>query len=94
MSSSSDSVSPMDIMFPKITKCTFYKYGPSGTIESRDAVCVMTLNIVNEKIYVILWYWLLLLGALSVLAVFWRIVSIILIAINISGKLVQCILFY
>lgn len=87
MSSSSDSVSPMDVIFPKITKCTFYKYGPSGTIESRDAVCVMTLNIVNEKIYTILWFWMLLLGAVSVLAVFWRTVSIIVVANNISGEL-------
>ena len=79
----------MDIVFPKITKCTFYKYGPSGTIESRDAVCVMTLNIINEKIYTVLWYWLLLLSTVSLLAVFWRLVSITVVSINCSGT---CIL--
>ena len=45
-------------VFPKVTKCTFHKYGPSGTIEIRDGLCVLPLNILNEKIYILLWFWL------------------------------------
>ena len=45
-------------VFPKLTKCTFHKYGPSGTIEIKDGLCVLPLNILNEKIYILLWFWL------------------------------------
>ena len=51
----------MDTVFPKVGKCNFHKYGPSGTIERADALCVLPLNIINEKIYVILWFWFLIL---------------------------------
>ena len=46
---------PMIRVFPRVTKCTFHKYGSSGTIENVDAMCVLALNIINEKIYVFLW---------------------------------------
>ncbi|KAF2354461.1 Innexin [Trinorchestia longiramus] len=46
---------PLNIAFPKGGKCTWYKFGPSGSIVSRDALCVLPRNIVNEKTYVILW---------------------------------------
>ena len=48
---------PMAKVFPKVTKCSFHKYGPSGTIEIRDGLCVLPLNIINEKIYILLWFW-------------------------------------
>ena len=51
---------------PKMTKCTFRKFGPSGTVEKIDALCVMPLNNANEKIYVFLWFWFVLLAALSI----------------------------
>jgi hypothetical protein len=58
---------PLVEVFPRITKCTFHKYGPSGTIEKHDAMCVLALNIINEKIYVMLWFWLIILAVLTAL---------------------------
>ena len=55
-----------------MTKCTFHKYGGSGTIQKFDALCVLSMNIVNEKIYIFLWFWLLMLGGLSTLVVVYR----------------------
>ena len=49
----------------RITKCHFHKYGPSGTIEVHDAMCVLALNIINEKIYVGLWFWYIILAVLT-----------------------------
>lgn len=46
---------PMIEIFPRVTKCTFRKYGPSGTIQTHDVLCVLALNILNEKIYILLW---------------------------------------
>ena len=59
-----DRLDPMVYIFPRMTKCTFHKFGTSGNIEKHDALCILPLNIVNEKIYIFIWFWLLLLGKL------------------------------
>ncbi|KYN30554.1 Innexin shaking-B [Trachymyrmex septentrionalis] len=71
-----DRVDPMIYVFPRMTKCTFYKYGVSGEVERHDAVCILPLNVVNEKIYVFLWFWFLFLGVLSFFTVLYRILII------------------
>lgn len=48
---------PMMEVFPRMTKCTFHRFGPSGDIQKDDATCVLPINIVNEKGYMILWFW-------------------------------------
>ncbi|XP_055305433.1 innexin inx3 [Sitodiplosis mosellana] len=60
---------PMLEVFPRITKCTFHKYGASGSIQKHDALCVLALNILNEKIYIFLWFWFIILAALSACAI-------------------------
>jgi len=52
-----DRTDPMARVFPRVTKCTFHKYGPSGSIQRHDAQCILPINILNEKIYVFLWFW-------------------------------------
>merc|ERR1711970_1407931 len=49
-------VDPMAKVFPKVTKCTFHRYGPSGTIVNHDGLCILPINIINEKTYVFLWF--------------------------------------
>ncbi|XP_023938914.1 innexin inx2 [Bicyclus anynana] len=71
-----DAVNPMDKYFPKLTKCWFRSYGPSGTLQLKDRLCILPLNIVNEKIFVFLWFWLVFLAFLSTLAVLYRILII------------------
>ena len=51
--------------FFRLTKCTFHKYGHSGTIEKHDALCLLALNIISEKIYVFVWFWLIILAVLT-----------------------------
>ena len=43
-----DRCDPMARIFPKVTKCTFNKFGPTGTLMRRDALCVLPVNIINE----------------------------------------------
>ena len=59
-----------------MTKCTFHKYGTSGNIENHDVLCILPLNIVNEKIYIFIWFWFLVLGLLSFLVVLYRFIII------------------
>jgi len=54
-----DRIDPMAKVFPKMSKCTFHKYGPSGTIQNHDGLCILPINIINEKIYVFIWFWFL-----------------------------------
>ncbi|XP_037027425.1 innexin inx3 [Bradysia coprophila] len=56
---------PMVEVFPRVTKCTFHKFGASGSIQKHDALCVLALNILNEKIYIFLWFWFIVLAFLS-----------------------------
>jgi len=58
-------VDPMSRVFPRMTKCTFRKYGPSGTIQKADALCILGMNVINEKIYVFLWFWFVLLAIIT-----------------------------
>ncbi len=72
-----DRLDPMIYVFPRMTKCTFHKFGASGEVEKHDALCILPLNIVNEKIYIFLWFWFIVLGGLSALVVVYRLVIII-----------------
>lgn len=67
-------VDPMIKIFPRMTKCIFRKGGPSMNIETHDALCILPLNVVNEKIYIFLWFWFLILGFLSTLTILYRFV--------------------
>merc|ERR1719384_2407404 len=35
----------MNVVFPKVTKCTFHKYGPSGTVTRHDGLCIPSLRV-------------------------------------------------
>ncbi|XP_058055095.1 innexin inx2-like [Anopheles bellator] len=59
-------------MFPKLAKCDFHFVGPSGSKQNRDALCLLALNVVNEKIFAFLWVWFILLAIVSIInLVYW-----------------------
>ncbi|CAG2114964.1 unnamed protein product [Medioppia subpectinata] len=51
-------------VFPRMAKCQFRKYGSSGSIQTFDALCILPLNMYNEKIFVFLWFWFILVATL------------------------------
>lgn len=67
-----DRVDPMIFIFPRMTKCIFHKFGVSGEVETHDSICILPLNAVNEKIYVFLWFWFMILGVLSAAVLVYR----------------------
>uniref|UniRef100_A0A6V7JYI4 Innexin n=1 Tax=Bracon brevicornis TaxID=1563983 RepID=A0A6V7JYI4_9HYME len=67
-------VDPMSRLFPKVTKCTIYTFGSSGSQQTHDALCILSLNIVNEKTFVFVWYWFALLATMGILNLIYRIV--------------------
>lgn len=61
----SERMDPMVRVFPTVTKCTFHRYGPTGDVMKYDNLCLLPLNIINEKVYVFLWFWLIFLLIVS-----------------------------
>ena len=52
-------------VFPKQAKCKMYMFGPSQTVVRLDALCILPHNVINEKIFVFLYMWMLILLGLS-----------------------------
>ncbi|XP_023231287.1 innexin shaking-B-like [Centruroides sculpturatus] len=72
-----DRTDPMIRIFPRMTKCRFHKYGHSGNVELHDALCILPLNIINEKIYIFLWFWFIILAVLTGFVLLFRIALIV-----------------
>ncbi|CAG0922524.1 unnamed protein product [Notodromas monacha] len=68
---------PMIKRFPRVTKCTWHSYGPSGTIKKEDYMCLLSINMMSEKIYIFLWFWFLLLALVSVAHLCKRLIEIL-----------------
>ena len=66
-------VDPLAVVFPKVAKCSFHKFGPSGTTERHDGLCVLPLNIINEKIYIFLWFWFIIVASITGIFLIYRI---------------------
>lgn len=87
-----DKMDALDVVFPKVTKCTFYKYGAAGSLQEHDTLCVMALNIMNEKIYTILWFWYSFLLAVTVLGLLWRLLTLFFYKKWVQKRLGDCLL--
>lgn len=46
-----------DFVFPRMAKCLYKVTGPSGSDVHYDALCLLPLNVFNQKIFVIIWLW-------------------------------------
>lgn len=47
----------------------FFSFISFVFIQKHDALCVLALNILNEKIYIFLWFWFIILAVLSACAI-------------------------
>ena len=65
MSDEEGYVNPMRRVFPFISKCKFQKFGPSGTIQIFDALCVLGMNIVNQGVFLFFWIWFIILAIIT-----------------------------
>jgi len=68
--------SPMVKIFPRLTKCQFLRFGLSGNIEEIDTLCVLSLNIYNDKIFMFLWFWYCFLAIITGIVILFRFVLI------------------
>jgi len=57
-------------VFPKVVKCSMIYMGPSGNPVNNSGMCTLPINIINEKIYLVMWIWFIILIAVTVLSLF------------------------
>jgi len=48
---------PMCQAFPRVASCTYFRYGAGGRQEALQALCILGLNIIIDKIYLLIWVW-------------------------------------
>lgn len=65
------------ILFPSQAKCDYFNFGSSGTIQRIDALCILPQNVVNEKIFVFLYFWMLFLLLFSFIHIICVLVKVI-----------------
>jgi len=68
--------SPMCNVFPTITSCSIPNVGASGVVQVHNGMCVLTQNIINEKIYLVLWFWYAFLGPVTLLYLCYRLITL------------------
>jgi hypothetical protein len=83
-------VDPMTLIFPRMSKCRYHDFGSSGDIQTHDALCILPLNIINEKIYIALWFWFFILAILTVIVIIYRIFAIISENVRCKGLISRC----
>ena len=67
---------PMCHAFPTEISCNLPDVGPSGKERVKNGMCVLTQNIINEKIYLVFWFWFEFLGCISILFFLYRAMTI------------------
>jgi len=50
-------INPMCNTFPRIASCTYWRWGGGGHQENINAICILGLNIVNDKVFLVIWWW-------------------------------------
>jgi len=50
-------LNPMCEVFPKVATCMFVNYGRAGGSNEQNAICILNLNMINDKVFAIIWFW-------------------------------------
>ena len=43
-------INPMCEVFPKVAACNYHRYGMGGRVDGRNAICILGLNMINDKV--------------------------------------------
>ncbi|XP_040572044.1 innexin inx2 [Lepeophtheirus salmonis] len=71
-----NSINPFCQTFPTEVSCTVPNIGAAGGEQFHNGLCVLSQNIINEKVYLALWFWLVFVMILSIMYFLFRICTI------------------
>jgi len=66
---------PMCYAFPRIASCDYWRWGPGGLQENINAICILALNMINDKVFLVLWWWFLFVAIVGVTRLIYRLVQ-------------------
>jgi len=66
---------PMCYAFPRIASCDYWRWGPGGLQENINAICILALNMINDKVFLVLWWWFLFVSIVGVTRLIYRLVQ-------------------
>jgi len=69
-------INPMCKAFPTEVSCSLPNVGAAGGEQIHNGICVLSQNIINEKMYLAIWFWLVFLIIISPLCIFYRIMTL------------------
>ena len=55
--------------------CDYWRWGSGGRQENINAICVLGLNMINDKVFLILWWWFLFLAIVGALRLLYRLLQ-------------------
>jgi len=71
-------INNLNKVFPIVVKCSMVYIGPSGDPVNNSGMCTLPINIINEKLYFILWAWCMVLTAVSLFTLFFQFLYLLL----------------
>lgn len=63
-------------VFPTVTACRLATGGVAFGKVQHDILCVLPINILNEKLYIVLWFWLILILVSTLLGLVYRVLVV------------------
>jgi hypothetical protein len=70
-------VNPFCEVFPTKVSCTIRTVGPAGGLQTDNGFCLLSQNVVNEKLFLVLFFWLVFLLSASAVFVLFRGVTLL-----------------
>ena len=70
------SINPFCTTFPLEVSCSVPNVGAAGGGQYHNGLCVLSQNIINEKMYIAVWFWTVLLIFIIPLIVIYRILTL------------------
>jgi len=55
--------------FPTTITCNFNTTGLAGAPQSKNGICILSQNILNQKVYLVLWFWYILVLSIGVVQI-------------------------
>ena len=91
------SVSPFCNTFPLEVSCSVPNFGAGGGIQMLNGMCVLTQNIINQKMYLVIWFYMVFLILIFPICIFYRVLTLFFDCFRsacLIGKDVIFVLFY
>lgn len=63
-------------VFPTVTACRMATGGPAFGKNQHDILCILSINIIHEKVYIVLWFWFLFVLICSISCILYRIATL------------------